>query len=205
MASAAQTGARMVVLVLLIAVLAFGGLLWFDYLGLIQVKPLFAPVLSLVGMDVPEKAPEPQELDTLMLEKERLAKQLEALDIRSEELDLRETALAGREAEIEQMMEVLQEREAELKEQENSFNQRLKQYENIRANLRQAALYYNGMPPQQAVDRLMEMDDQNVIDILRTAEELAAEAGEDSIVSFWLSLMPADRAAVLSRKMIQKP
>lgn len=202
---AAQTGARMVILILLIAALAFGGLLWFDYLGLIQVKPFFAPVLALVGLDVPEKPPEDGELDTLMLEKERLAKQLEALDIRTEELDLREEELAIKEAEIGQQLEVLAERQKELEDQEKTFNQRLKQYENIRANLRQAAQYYVGMPPQQAVDRLLEMEDQNVIDILRTAEEMAQEAGGDSIVSFWLSLMPAERAAVLSRKMIQKP
>jgi flagellar protein FlbB len=195
----------MVILILLIAALAFGGLLWIDYLGLIQVKPFFAPVLTLVGLGVPEKPPEPDQLDTLMLEKERLAKQLEALDIRSEELDVREDELAVKEAEIQQQLEVLAERENDLEEQEKTFNQRLKQYENIRANLRQAALYYVGMPPQQAVDRLLEMEDQDVIDILRTAEEIAQEAGEDSIVSFWLSLMPPERAAVLSRKMIKKP
>ncbi|WP_020612479.1 periplasmic-type flagellar collar protein FlbB [Sediminispirochaeta bajacaliforniensis] len=205
MASAAQTGARIFVLVLLIIVLIFSGLLWFDYLGLIQVKPLFAPVLHMVGVDVPEEPPEAQNLDTLMLEKERLAKQLEALDIRDEELDRRESGLDTREAEIEQKLEVLQERENGLKEQENSFNQRLKLYENKRANLRQAAQYYVGMPPQQAVDRLLEMDDQDVIDILRTVEEIAQESGEASTVSYWLSLMPADRAAVLSRKMIVKP
>jgi flagellar protein FlbB len=204
-ASVVQIGARMFILVLLIVILALGGLLWFDYLGLIQAKPFFSPVMGLFGMDVPEKAPESGRLDTLMLEKERLAKQIEALDIRNEELENHEESLRQMEAELVQKMEVLEERESELKEREISFNQRLKQYENIRANLRQSAAYFNGMPPQQAVDRMLEMEDQDVIDILRMSEEMAAEAGQDSIVSFWLSLMPPERAAVLSRKMIKQP
>jgi len=36
-------------------------------------------------------------------------------------------------------------------------------------------------------------------------EKLAVAAGEESIVSFWLSLMPSDRAAVIQRKMAVKP
>lgn len=195
----------MVILLLLVLALSFGGLLWFDYLGLIQVKPFFAPVLSLVGLEVPEEVPAQEALDSLMLEKERLAKQLESLDIRSEDLDLREQELVKREDDIAQKLEVLEERKTALEEEEKNFNLRRKQYENKRANLRQTSQYYVGMPPQQAVDRMLEMDDQDVIDILRTAEEMAREAGEDSIVSYWLSLMPSDRAAILSRKMIQKP
>ena len=48
---------------------------------------------------------------------------------------------------------------------------------------------------------LLAMDDQDVIDVLRVTEEQAAEAGEVSLVAYWLSLMPSDRAAVLQRKM----
>ncbi|MCF6335074.1 MAG: flagellar protein FlbB, partial [Spirochaetales bacterium] len=62
-----------------------------------------------------------------------------------------------------------------------------------------------GMPPKDAVDRLLEMEDQDIIDIFRTTEEIAKAAGTDSIVSYWFSLMPADRAAELNRKMLKKP
>jgi len=61
-----------------------------------------------------------------------------------------------------------------------------------------------GMPPDKAVKILLAMEDQDVIDLMRVTEELAAEAGEASLVAYWLSLMPADRAAALQRKMARK-
>jgi flagellar protein FlbB len=44
-----------------------------------------------------------------------------------------------------------------------------------------------------------------VIDILRAVEEKAAATGENSIVSYWLSLMPPDRSAAIQRKMAARP
>ena len=61
------------------------------------------------------------------------------------------------------------------------------------------------MPPDKARDILLEMGDQDVIDILRVTERLAEEAGESSLVAYWLSLMPADRSAAIQRKMTIKP
>ncbi len=59
--------------------------------------------------------------------------------------------------------------------------------------------------PQRAVDILLAMDDQNIIDVLRKTEELAAAGGTTSMVSYWLSLMPPERAAEIQRKMASKP
>ena len=61
------------------------------------------------------------------------------------------------------------------------------------------------MPPDKAVEILKALDDQSVIDILRKVEELAKAAGTDSVVSYWLSLMPPARSADIQRKMNQKP
>ncbi|MFP4179771.1 MAG: periplasmic-type flagellar collar protein FlbB [Spirochaetaceae bacterium] len=194
---------KILLLLLLIILLAAGGLLWFDYLGLINARERFSPVLSIVGLGGPEEIEDTGE--PLMLEQERLDKQREALSIQTEELQEREESLEEREREIDQIVESLEEKEKALEEREKSFNEKLEQYDNKRANLRQSAKYYTGMPPENAVERLLEMDDQDVIDILRTVERLAEEEGEDSVVSFWLSLMPSDRAAELSRKMLKKP
>jgi flagellar protein FlbB len=68
----------------------------------------------------------------------------------------------------------------------------------------QNSAYLVGMPPDKAVKILLAMEDQDVIDLMRVTEELAAEAGEASLVAYWLSLMPADRAAALQRKMARK-
>jgi flagellar protein FlbB len=61
------------------------------------------------------------------------------------------------------------------------------------------------MQPALAVERLLAMGDQDVIDSLRMTETIAQETGATSVVSYWLSLMPADRSADLSRKMLKKP
>lgn len=198
-----RTAPLILVLILLILVLLFGGLLWFDYLGMLDIKETLSPVLNLVGIGAPEPLPEDESI--YLLDEERLKKLDEALTLREEELDARETELDAREAELNQKIEIMAEREAEMEEREKSFNDRLKQYENRSAALRQSSEYFVGMPPDAAVERLLAMDDQDIIDILRMTETIAAEQGNASIVPYWLSLMPADRAADLSRKMLRKP
>ena len=50
----------------------------------------------------------------------------------------------------------------------------------------------------------MNMEDMDIVDIFRITEQQAEAEGQTSLVSRWLALMPADRAATLSRKMAQK-
>ena len=203
MAGSTRSGLRIILLILLIIVLFLGGLLWFDFLGMVDVRHRFAPVLRLAGFDTPEELDDPD--DILLLDRERLDKQIQALDIRAEELDNRENEIVLKEAEVQQKLETLTEQEKTLEDREKSFNDRLKEYEDRNRNLRQASAYFTGMPPGDAVDRLLGMVDQDIIDIFRTTELIAQEAGTDSIVSYWFSLMPADRAAELNRKMLKKP
>ena len=198
--SSVGAGFRIVILLLLVAVLLLGGLVWFDYLGIVDAKGLLAPVFTLIrGERVVVDADDP-----LLLEKERMAKQLEALAIRSEELTAWEQELEASRAEINQMIEQLQERETTIEDREKVFNERLQAFENRRVNLQQNSDYLVGMPPENAVKILLQMEDQDVIDIFRMTEEQAKATGELSLVSYWLSLMPADRAAVLQRKMSRK-
>ncbi len=203
MAGGTGAGFKILLLILLILLIFLGGLLWFDYLGLLSVKEKFAPILSLVGVSTPEKIENANDL--LLLEKERIKKQIAALDLRSESLDKREQEIIKKENEIKEKAETLDEQEKALEEKEKSFNERAKEYENRDKNLRQASKYFVGMPPEDAVVRLLEMDDQDIIDILRVTEKIAQESGTDSIVSYWLSLMPAERTAAINRKMIKKP
>jgi flagellar protein FlbB len=198
--SSVGAGFRIVILLLLVAVLLLGGLVWFDYLGIVDAKGLLAPVFTLIrGERVVVDADDP-----LLLEKERMAKQLEALAIRSEELTAWEQELEASRAEINQMIEQLEERETTIEDREKVFNERLQAFENRRVNLQQNSDYLVGMPPENAVKILLQMEDQDVIDIFRMTEEQAQATGELSLVSYWLSLMPADRAAVLQRKMSRK-
>ena len=197
------TGPRVFLLILTLLALVSGGFLWFDYLGLIDVKDTLAPVLGFIGIRTRTTVEEPKAPD--LLDRQRLDAQWEALEIRDEELTNLEETLDLRRAEIEQMMAAVVEREKAIEEREKSFNEQQKQYDNIIENLRTVSQKYVSMPPEEATSRLLEMDDQDIIDILRMTDTIADENGTNSVSSFWLQLMPADRSATLLRKMIEKP
>jgi len=195
---------RIVLLLLIILALIVGGLVWFDYLGIIEVKRLLGPAYRAVGIPARAAAPVAATSPDL-LEDERMGKRLEALQARADELDARDAELAKRDVEVGQKAQELEERGKSLDDKEKSFNDKVKQYENRKVNIDQNAQYLKGMPPEQAVEILKAMDDQTVIDILRSVEEQAKAAGEDSIVSYWLSKMPSERSAAIQRKMTIKP
>ncbi|MBQ8211744.1 MAG: flagellar protein FlbB, partial [Treponema sp.] len=82
---------KSIVLLLIIFILIIGGLLWFDYLGVFQVKSLFSPVYKLLGK-TPQTSVTTTQTNPLTanLDEDRLRKQKEANDIFKEELDKRE-------------------------------------------------------------------------------------------------------------------
>lgn len=195
---------RVIVLVILILVLAAGGFIWFDYLGVVDAKAYLAPVYRVLGL-----APRAQQAvppgASVSLDAERLATRMEALDLRSAELDKRDEAVSRKESEIEQKAQELEERQKALDEREKTFNVTVQQFENRRVNVEQNARYLTGMPPAKAVGIIAAMDDQDAIDVFRMTEEIAQKEGKASVVSYWLSLLPPQRAAELQRKMAGKP
>jgi flagellar protein FlbB len=195
---------RVVVLIIMILALAIGGLFWFDFLGVVDAKSIFAPALRLVGLPTRTGTALPADSPSL-LDDERFAKQLAAVDAVRQELAEQEKAAAERQAAIEAMAQEIEDRAKTLDERENSFKQMMERYENRRANVEQNARYLTGMPPADAVKILAQSDDQTVIDILRAVEEIAAKTGEASVVAYWLSLLPAEKSAVIQRKMNEKP
>jgi flagellar protein FlbB len=201
---------RIVLLLAMIIALVIGGIVWFDYIGLIDAKALLAPAYRLFGVRVRSSIPGGAAAPTgayapALLEEERYAKRLESISVRAEELDAREGGLQKKDAEVAQKAQELDDRGKALDDQEKSFNDKVKQYDNRKANIDQNAQYLVGMPPAKAVSILVAMDDQTVIDLLHSVEEQAKAAGTASLVSVWLAGMPPDRSATLQRKMAAKP
>jgi flagellar protein FlbB len=192
-------GVRIVVLLLLVIVLALGGVVWFDYLGIVDVKSLFAPAYRALGLSRGTQRISAD--DPNLLERERLAKQAEAVAIRQEDQDKRQAELEKKEKELNQLASDLKDREQAAAAREKAFNERVKAFENRRVNLVQNSRYLTSMSPSKAVSILLKMDDQDIIDVLRITEQEAARTGEDSPVAYWISQMPADVAARLERKM----
>jgi flagellar protein FlbB len=198
---------RMIVLFLLILILVGGGIVWFDYLNLIDAKSLLSPLYRFVGR-TGRSQPTTVLLsggETLSLDTERLAVRLEALELQKAELEKQEQDIQNRRGELEQIAQELETRQKALDELENSFSALAQERDVKTRNIEQNARYLNGMPPAQAVAIISNMDDQDAIDVFRASEEIAAAEGTTSIVSYWLSLLPAERSADLQRKMSRQP
>ena len=195
--------AKIFFLIILIFVLIVGGLLWVDFLGLIDARERLNPVLTALRIRTPEPVEQPDDL--YLLDRERLDKQQEALEILEADLTAREENIALREAELEELGSQLEEKQKSIEEKEKSLNEALKSYDNKRANLEQNARYLEGMPPENAVSIMLELEDTELVDVLRTSERLAQSDGKASLVAFWLSLMPPSRAAEIQSKMALKP
>ena len=197
---------KTIVLLILIIVMVLGGLLWFDYLGVVNARALFSPLYKAMGKEpqtsVTSTSSKPIVAD---LDQDRINKQLEAIEIQRQELSRREEDVAQREKLNEQIATELSNREKSQEEREKTFKQNIKKYDDKNVNIEQIAANLNGMAPQNSVSILLAMDDQVVIDVLRKVEEIAKRTGTASMGSYWLSLMPAERAAEIQRKMLSKP
>ena len=184
-----KSAGKSIVLLFLIIILALGGLLWFDYLGIIHAKSIFTPLYKVLGM-------KPQTSSTAVttkplnsdIDQDRIDKQREALQLYKEELDKRDTDLSSAEKRNEQIASELAEREKTQEDREKTFNNTVKKYDDKEVNIEQIAANLNGMEPKAAVNILLAMDDQMVIDVLRKVEEIAAANGTASMGSYWLSL-----------------
>jgi flagellar protein FlbB len=194
---------QILLLIFLIFALVAGGLLWFDYLGLIDVKDRFQPVLGAVGVDDRSDAADPD--DIMLMDRLRLEKFQEAVSLRESEIDQVRESLEEERLTLEEREQQLQDRLQEVEEREVSLNERLQRYENRRAVLEQNSRDLTSMRPDDAVEILVGYDDQLLIETLRVTEELAQAAGEVSLVSVWLSQLPAERAADIQRKMTLRP
>jgi len=200
---------RVLVLLLLVAVLAAGGIIWFDYLNVIDAKTVLAPLYRFIGREgrsQPKVAPEYD----LNLDAERLAMRLISLDLERLEIEKTRQELDSNRGEIEQMAQELEERQKALEELENSLKAKEKDAENKERNIEANARNLMNMQPDRAVGIMSEMNDQDVLDVFRKTEELAQAAGTTSLVPYWYQLMAATpdgakRAAELQRKMVNRP
>ena len=194
---------KSIVLIFLILIVVAAGLVWFDYLNVINIKPLFAPIYRLLKLDSGgTAAPLATDDETISIDAERLAVRLEALSLRQEELQRQKQALDSRESELERKGAELDERAIALDEREKSLDAGLSADEIKERRVEENARYLNGMPPADAVAIITEMDDQDAIDVFKKLDELAAATGAQSSVAYWISLIPdRARAAELLRKM----
>ena len=196
-------GPKIFGLTLLVVILGVGGALWFDFLGLVDVTEFFSPALRWVGLAPRDDATEAD--DPLLLEGSRIQKREEALVLREDELIQLDADLNQRESELQLLADQLEERENELNDRENSVSERLRQVENERAALVKLSGYLTNMPPADAVAQMVNYTDDLLLDVLLVTDDLAEASGQASLVPFWLSQLPADRAAAVGERLSLLP
>lgn len=202
---------KSIVLILLIIILSFAGLLWFDVIGFMSTKNSFAWFYRLIGLAPRTSltAEGVDELNMFSLEEDRYAAKLESVDLLREQLDKRETDVAVREDKVAQIAVELEDEKKAFEEEKKTFNNLIKKYDDKSKRIDNAVAQFNGMRPENAVEIMVQMSkdgkDQELIDILRRTDEVAAETGSASMVSYWLSLMPKETSAEILQKMVAKP
>ena len=198
---------RAIVLLLLIGILSVGGIIWFDYLNIIDAKTVLAPFYKYIPFLPGEGRTQPKtvEGELLNLDAERLAIRLEAMELQSMELTVYKQDLDTRYGEIEQMAQELEDQRKAVEDMQNSLRAERQDAENKDRNVEQIARYLTGMQPQNAVNIIAGYEDQDAIDVIRKTEEIAQAEGTTSIVSFWFMLMDPAKAAELQRKMANRP
>ena len=119
---------KTIVLLVLIIILVVLGLLWFDYLGVIHAKQVFAPVYKLMGLEpqISTTATTSEALLTANLDADRLAKRIESLEIYNEELTKRESDITVKELKNIQIAEELEQRRISKEERKKTFNNKQK-------------------------------------------------------------------------------
>ncbi|MEM9423699.1 MAG: hypothetical protein AAF975_02780 [Spirochaetota bacterium] len=198
-----QTLIKSSMLLIFIMMIIVGGLLLFDWLGLMSLRQEFAPILRLVGLNTPSSmgasadssvlndARLRQQLDSLELKRKNLEELEKQLNQRSNELDERELAITQSEEQLQQQLDSLEEREGLYRERD--------------AKVKQIAQNFNSMPPADAVAQMNMMNALLVVDVLRAADRIAVEEKGTSLVSYWISQMPPERGAEVNKLLVEKP
>ncbi|HTP59474.1 MAG TPA: flagellar protein FlbB, partial [Spirochaetia bacterium] len=117
--SEVRPGVRIFILFLLLLVLSLGGIIWFDYLGIVDARSVISPVYQLLGFS--KRSAVASADDPNLLDKERLDKQQQALVIRSQELDTRQASLDAREKQLNQLSDQLKEQQAAIDAQQKAL------------------------------------------------------------------------------------
>lgn len=184
-------------IILIIGIIAFGTF-WLDSIGVLDIG-------SVVNQYI--KQPEPvitaQDDEPSLLERERFQKEKDRLVERIEDLDRREALLAEKEKALVEEKDKLEDMKKGIELEQKKFEQEKKQYSGYMKNVRVLADKIGSMPPEESVKIMQQWEDPLIIDVLREMDRSAAAAGQASITSYLITLMPKDKASRIMYLMTQ--
>lgn len=187
---------RIFYLVLLILFLLVIGFFLFDYYRFIEADEIF-PSLAKKPAEIRLDQESPTEMEKLEFKKqaEKLIEERAELDKMRKELLEEKEKLKAEKEKLKQEKENL-DKKAQLltidEDQEKSRQQR------VSAMARKVA----GMPPNKAVEMLVNWPDTDIIDVFKQMDKNAEEEGTSSITTYLLTLFSPERRAVITNKWL---
>lgn len=190
--------ARAVYLVLLILFLVLIGFFAFDYFQIINASEIFPFLNKEPGLVNPDSE-SPSELEKLEFRKEmeRLAKDRDEIIQKEDELKKEKERLEAELEKIEELKRGLTSKENELKSAESERNSRGKL---VKVMAEKVA----NMPPDNAVQMLINWPDKDIIDVFIQMDKDAEQDGRQTITTYLLTLFPAERRATITNKWLSR-
>lgn len=202
--SVASLIGKSILLLLLIVVLIIGGVLWFDYLGVIDRGNTLNFLTERIGIKEAEPV-EDIENNIYLLDAVRLVKEREAIERREIALKSREESILLEEAKNKQITDELKEKESSIADKEISLVEAQSRYNDEQKNLETTVSYLAAMPPTKVVEILNNYTILKVVDTIRKEDEISLRDGRASNASIWIQFMDSKKAAEVQDMMIKKP
>lgn len=190
---------RVIVLLILITMLVFLGFFLASRVGFFQLQGAFADVSRSLGL-----GPSPSAVSVTnpqMVEYDRRKAEQQRMSDWEASLKQQETQIAQAKELLDRRSTELDAKEKELIAKEENIRKAVQMYENIGGGLRTTAESLVNMPPENAINILLNMEDPAVISVLNMVNAIAKERNSSSLVPVWLQMMPAERSATIVRKM----
>lgn len=195
---------KSILLLLLIVALIIGGVLWFDFLGIIDRGDSLNFLTERIGISEQTNVEDSEE-NIYLLDAVRLVKERETIERREIALKSREEVITLEEAKNKQVLDELIEKESAILDKEKSLTEALSRYDDEQKNLETTVSYLAALPPQTTVDILKNYTTLKVVDTLRKEDEIALRDNRVSNSSTWILFMDAKMAAEVNNMMIKKP
>ncbi|HQA53111.1 MAG TPA: hypothetical protein PK419_09670 [Spirochaetota bacterium] len=189
---------KIIFLFLIIVFLLGVGVLWLDYMGLINLTK----TASMFNKDEASVLYADDDEPSLM-KLEELEKNKEQLKERTEDLDRREALLLEQEKSSNADKEKIQEMRAGIELERKKLENEKNKYSGYKKNIGDLAQKIESMPPKEAVAIMINWDDPLIIDVLRQIDQNALDAGAMSVTSYLISLMPKEKASRVMYLMTQ--
>ncbi len=187
---------KIIYLVMLILFIIAFGLFWMDYIGLLDISSYVNRFRGEPALVTEAGDDEPSLMEREEFEKEKLK-----FSERIEDLDKREALITEREKEIDALKEKMEESRKGLDLEKKKLEHEKTRYSGYKKNVKVLAVKAISMPPENAVDIMLNWEDPLIIDVLRQIDADAQEAGRMSVSSYLLQKMSEKKAERASRIM----